>query len=155
MPQSSWCEPFRKKPGAACGRVGLVAFACFVGFRHVASLRRLALLLRRAARRWRCRLCGAAMAAGFFGFFGAGFLATLRPGGSKLPWAIHFLMNALRLAPSSFWSSAPNLQVSIFCALVGAAEAGLASKRRGSRPMTAMVRSMVIAPLTGLDTESR
>ena len=32
----------------------------------------------------------------------------------ELALDMHFDMNALRLAPASFWSSAPNVQVSIF-----------------------------------------
>ncbi len=51
----------------------------------------------------------------------------------------------LALGASSFWSSAPNLHVSIFCALVSA-DAGVAISRRGSRAMMAMVRSMGMAP---------
>jgi hypothetical protein len=43
----------------------------------------------------------------------AGGAPTAGPRGSSL-LAVHFFMNLSRAAPFSFWSSAPNLQVSIF-----------------------------------------
>src|SRR6185437_2085650 len=81
------------------------------------------------------------------GFF-AGFFATAFGIGPRLSsrLAMHLAMNALRLAPANFWSSAPNLQVSIFCALV-TADAGLASRRKGRRLMAPKVRNIDMAPL--------
>ena len=43
MPQSSWCEPLRKKPGALLWLIGVVALTFLVGFRHGSPRR--------------CRLC--------------------------------------------------------------------------------------------------
>ncbi|MGH6725381.1 MAG: hypothetical protein ACREB8_02400 [Pseudolabrys sp.] len=59
---------------------------------------------------------------------------------------MHLAMKALRLTPESFWSLAPNVQVSIFCSLVSA-EAGGANSSSGSRLMTLRIRSIGIAPL--------
>src|SRR5664279_3266089 len=84
----------------------------------------------------------------------AGFLADAAGPRLSLRLDMQLAMKALRLTPVRVWWSAPNLHVSAFCAAV-AAEAGLASSRRGNRAMMAMMRSMVIFPLTGLDPESR
>src|SRR5674476_1255938 len=143
---------FQEKSRRGLWAVGLIAFACFICFRHGLSPSR---SIGKAA----CAHCfgaaGAVSAGGLvISFFAAGFLAATAGPRLSFRLDLQLAMKAVRLAPSSFWSSVPNLQVSIFCALVSA-EAGLASSRRGSRPMMAMVRSMVISPLTGLDPESR
>src|SRR6478609_8667487 len=56
---------------------------------------------------------------------------------------MHLARKVLRLAPSSFCSSAPTLQVSAFCLAVTAAAAGVATSSRGRRAVRASSRGMV------------
>jgi hypothetical protein len=50
---------------------------------------------------------------------------------------MHFLMNALRAGPCSFWSSAPNLQVAILSFGVTAKDGALGSITASSVATTA------------------
>ena len=76
---------FQEKARRGLRLVGLVALARFVGFRHVASLRRRLLLRRRRAHR-SARAAAAIAAVFVIGFLAAGFLAALRPAARNCPW---------------------------------------------------------------------
>src|SRR5579884_4368035 len=58
---------------------------------------------------------------------------------------MHLAMNAFRLAPSSFWSSAPMMQVCIF-SLAVMATAGVAASKRGIRARKAGLHGMDRSP---------
>ena len=67
----------------------------------------------------------------------ADFLVAVAGPRLSLRFAMHRSMNVLRLAPVSFCSSAPNLQVSAFSAVVRA-RTGVAIISRGSKVARAM-----------------